>query len=247
MTTQAEHVWKSAALNKQYLEGVRGAIPFAQEQIDLLLRLTRKALPDVGRFLDLGCGDGILGRALHGEYPSAVGVYVDFSETMIAAAKQKVNAAAEKALFIVQDYGHPEWLRSVSGPGPFDLIVSGLSIHHQPDPRKRELFAELFGLLVPGGLFLNLEHVASASAWIESAFDDYFIEALWRYQQQLETATTFDKIAQAYHDRPDKAANILAPVEAQCRWLRELGFVDVDCYFKIFELALFGGRKPVRP
>jgi len=24
--------------------------------------------------------------------------------------------------------------------------------------------------------------------------------------------------------RPDKAANILAPVEAQCQWLREIGY-----------------------
>jgi len=44
--------------------------------------------------------------------------------------------------------------------------------------------------------------------------------------------------------RPDKAANILAPVETQCRWLRRIGFVEVDCYFKHFELAVFGGRRP---
>ena len=43
--------------------------------------------------------------------------------------------------------------------------------------------------------------------------------------------------------RADKAANILAPVEEQCRWLRSIGFADVDCYFKIYELAVFAGRK----
>jgi hypothetical protein len=43
--------------------------------------------------------------------------------------------------------------------------------------------------------------------------------------------------------RPDKEENILAPVEAQCDWLRELGFIDVDCYLKLFELAVFGGRR----
>ena len=32
--------------------------------------------------------------------------------------------------------------------------------------------------------------------------------------------------------------------ELQCDWRRHLGFVDVDCYLKIFELALFGGRRP---
>ena len=41
--------------------------------------------------------------------------------------------------------------------------------------------------------------------------------------------------------RPDRAANILAPVEEQCGWLRALGFQDVDCYWKYFELAVFGG------
>ncbi len=45
-------------------------------------------------------------------------------------------------------------------------------------------------------------------------------------------------------NRADRAANILAPVEDQCRWLRAIGFRDVDCYFRIYELAVFGGRKP---
>jgi hypothetical protein len=36
----------------------------------------------------------------------------------------------------------------------------------------------------------------------------------------------------------------LALVDVQCGWLREIGFQDVDCFFKVFELALLGGRKP---
>jgi hypothetical protein len=51
-------------------------------------------------------------------------------------------------------------------------------------------------------------------------------------------------VARHYYDRPDKSANILAPVERQCTWLREIGFTDVDCYLKVFELAVFGGRRP---
>ena len=38
-------------------------------------------------------------------------------------------------------------------------------------------------------------------------------------------------------------SNILATVEKQCDWLLEIGFQEVDCYMKIFELALFGGVK----
>ncbi len=33
-----------------------------------------------------------------------------------------------------------------------------------------------------------------------------------------------------------------APVEAQCDWLRTAGFVDVDCFYKSWRFAVFGGR-----
>jgi ubiquinone/menaquinone biosynthesis C-methylase UbiE len=238
-----EPAWKSPALAKQYLEGVRGAIPMAEEQIELLLRIARKARPQLHSFLDLGCGDGVLGRAVLGEYPHARCVLVDFSETMLAAARQKMGAV-ENAVFVLEDYGEPGWLRAIASYAPFDLIVSGFSIHHQPDGRKRSLYRELFGVLSAGGLFLNLEHVASATRWGEELFDEYFVEALCRYHSQMGSRKSVEEIAREYYHRPDKAANILAPVEDQCRWLREIGFENVDCYFKIFELALFGGTKP---
>jgi len=38
-------------------------------------------------------------------------------------------------------------------------------------------------------------------------------------------------------ERPGRAANILASVEEQCRWLRDIGFQDVDCFWKYFELG----------
>ena len=53
-----------------------------------------------------------------------------------------------------------------------------------------------------------------------------------------------EELSRTYLERPDKEENILAPVEQQCSWLRDLGFADVDCFFRLFELALFGGRRP---
>ncbi len=74
-------------------------------------------------------------------------------------------------------------------------------------------------------------------------FDDYFVDYLCGFHSQSNPEASRKPIAKNYYARPDKADNILAPANVQCEWLREIGFADVDCFFKVFELALFGGRK----
>jgi tRNA (cmo5U34)-methyltransferase len=230
-------IWQSAPVVATYLESVRGAVPLAAEQIDVMLRLIR---PPVRTFLDLGCGDGILAAAILSRYPRAHGVLLDYSEPMLAAARERLRPQARRLRFLPADYGEATWTDSVQSESPFDAVVSGFSIHHQPDQRKRVIYRQIFHLLRPDGWFVNIEHVSSPSPEVESVWDDYMIDAL----HCLHPGQSRRQVASRYHYRPDKAANILAPVEAQCRWLRRIGFADVDCYFKVFELAVFGGRRP---
>jgi tRNA (cmo5U34)-methyltransferase len=236
------HAWQQQDLAKLFLDDIRGGIPLAAEQIDVLLRVVRHAIPKVHQLLDLGCGDGILGRTVMAEYPQAQGLFLDFSEHMIEAAKKKTDL--RQATFAVQDLGVKSWVLSVSDHAPFDLVVSGLAIHHLPDERKRELYHEIFDLLKPSGLFLNLERVSSHSLWANQAYDELFVDSLWNHHQKQGGPKTRDAIAEEWRCRIANATDILAPVELQCLWLREIGFTDVDCFFKVFELALFGGRKP---
>ena len=239
MAARTDEVWKTSALVAVYLEGVRGAIPQAAEQIDIMLRLMAAAGRPIRRFLDLGCGDGVLSAAILGRHPQAEGVLVDFSAPMLEAARSRFAQQSGSVRFANVDYGLASWTRSVEEDGPYDAVVSGYSIHHQPDIRKREVYTEVFGLLRRGGIFINVEHVSSASKWVESLNDELFIDHLHRGH----AGASRSEVAETYYHRPDKAANILAPVEMQCQWLREIGFIDVDCYLKVFELAVFGGRR----
>lgn len=239
--SKGAEVWKSNELARTFLEGVRGAIPLAQEQIDIMLRLIQAAQLPVQRVLDVGCGDAILAQAIAALYPRAEFVLLDFNDEMLRSAQRRFTKHDGPVRYIAVDYGEPSWMASVQGP--FEVIVSGYSIHHQPDERKREMYGEIFHLLPPGGIFINVEHVASATKWVESVNDELFIDHLhrWRPNESRED------VANRFYYRPDKAANILAPVEDQCAWLRHIGYQDVDCYLKVFELAVFGGRKPVHP
>ena len=232
-------VWKSASLTQAYLSGVRAAIPSQAERMDIMLRLLAANGRPVARFLDLGCGDGVLGRVVLGPYPQAHGVFLDFSEPMLAAARAQLDA---RHTLLCVDYGDPDWLRSMAGWAPFDAVVSGFSIHHQPDARKREIYAEIHSLLAPGGMFVNIEHVQSATPWGSRIFDEMFVDRLAEYHAR-HSGKTREQVAEEFYNRPDKAANILAPVDVQLGWLREIGFVDVDCFSKTFELCLFAGRR----
>ncbi|HEY3288811.1 MAG TPA: class I SAM-dependent methyltransferase [Anaerolineae bacterium] len=247
MTSERDDkVWLSSGIVNQYLNGVSAAIPFKKEQLEVMVRMAEAAFgkqTDALRFLDLGCGDGILGATLLGRFPRSHGVMADFSEPMLQAARGQLKSFASQLAFIQADYADPAWVSLVSPYAPFDAIVSGFSIHHQPDERKRNLYGELYNLLAPGGLFVNLEHVASRTAWGEKLFDALFIDSLVSFHSRKGSGRTRDEIANEYYYREDRKANILTSVDVQCDWLREIGFTDVDCYFRIFELAVFGGMK----
>jgi tRNA (cmo5U34)-methyltransferase len=238
-----DEVWKLPAIVDRYLS-YRAAIPLAQEQIGVMMSILRTRGQILESFLDLGSGDGILGAAILGEYPAARGVLADFSEPMLEQAREHLTKHADQLVFENLDYGTPEWVNGMQAYAPFDAIVSGYSIHHQPDARKRQVYEEIFSMLKPGGWFVNIEHVTSAAQLNIDLFENHYVRARYAIEQDHGGTRTLDEIAHEYKHRPDKAANILAPVELQCDWLREIGYEEVDCYFRIYELAVFAGRKP---
>src|SRR5687767_10673441 len=116
-----------------FINEVRGGIPFATEQLDIMLRALGLAQRPIGRFLDLGCGDGTVARAVLSRHPDAQAVLIDFSEPMLEVAREQLPDAIVKRA----DFGSPDWLPAVESLRPFDAVVSGYAIHHQSDERKR--------------------------------------------------------------------------------------------------------------
>jgi len=171
---------------------------------------------DAGRILDLGTGDGRLLALLLRDRPEMHGVGVDFSALMLTAARERF--AGDRRIELVEhDLAQP-----LPSLGRFDAVVSSFAIHHLPHERKRALYAEAFDLLEPGGTFANFEHVASPTERLHAAFFAAIGEPL---ENEDPSDRTLD-------------------VETQLGWLRELGFDDVDCYWKWLEMALLIGVKP---
>jgi tRNA (cmo5U34)-methyltransferase len=167
------------------------------------------------RVLDLGCGDGRLLALVLLKCSGAEGIALDFSPPMLAKARARF-AENSRIQVIEHDLAQP-----LPALGSFDAIVSSFAIHHVSHERKRQVYEEIWSLLLPGAIFCNLEHVSSPNARVHERFLQAF------------------GITAADED----PSNQLLDVQTQLGWLREIGFADVDCYWKWRELALLVGRK----
>ena len=206
------NLWSIPEHSKGYLERA-DSIPHRREGEATVLEF----LPEgIERFLDLGSGGGRLLRLVKAARPNAKAVALDFSAAMLDVLREAHQGEANTSI-IEHDFASP--LPELS---KFDAVVSSFAIHHLRHERKRSLYSEIFVALRPGGVFLNLEHVASATARLHEGF-----------LAQLDlTPETEDP------------SNKLLDVERQLNWLREIGFADVDCHWKWRELALLAGVKP---
>jgi tRNA (cmo5U34)-methyltransferase len=240
MTQAAGSSWKDADVARQFLDDRRRAIPLGDEHVAILLRVARHFAPEPGRVIDLGCGDGFLARAVLSEFPKAHALLIDHSEPMLRRAHEAMGPFSGRSEIRHGDLSDP--LPPQVGDGPFDLIISGFAIHHLPSVRKRSLYGEVFGLLAPGGLFVNVEHVSSATPELGTVHDGAYIDHI-----AAVTGRDRESVESEYHSRPDRADNILESAENQVSWLREIGFEHVDCYFKWLELAVFGGVRSPSP
>ena len=230
--------WKDPERVKRFLSVTRAAIPMAVQQLQVMAFVIGRAVPEVRVFLDVGSGSGILSQVMQEQYPTAKAVLVDYSEPLMEVARQQFTR--EQAVIIPHDLNQREWKSQVAAFGPFDAVVSGYAIHHLSDARKQALYGDIFDLLRPGGIFVNVEHVASPSAWVEDLFIQSFADNL--YEAVQHEGFTHAQIVERLHEDD---GDIVAPVEQQCDWLRRIGFANVDCFMKIYAFAVFGGTKPL--
>ena len=206
--------WADADRVDRYLERIGQVAPRTAGE-DVL----RSLLPtDPTSLLDLGCGDGRLaGLALEARPTLRRVVAVDSSPPMLDHARRALGQDPRITIT------HWDMTHSIQPLGSFDVIVSGFAIHHLEDDRKRQLLVEISGQLRPGGLFANLEVVASATPELHAEF--------------------LELIGRPADDPEDR----LVDVDRQLAWMREAGLTQVDCMWRWRGFALLAGRRGDQP
>jgi ubiquinone/menaquinone biosynthesis C-methylase UbiE len=109
------------------------------------------------RVLDVGAGYGFVTEEILRAFPAAHVTLQDFSEPMLARARERLVRAAEQLSYVQCDLTDPTWTDRVGGS--FDLIVSAIAIHNLRDVAAiAACYRGIARLLKPAAPFLDCDH-----------------------------------------------------------------------------------------
>lgn len=216
---------------------------FLREKLAALLPFDQE---NTIRVLDIGAGAGALGQAVFSAYPKAQVICHDFSEAMFEQARQQLAPFLKAVTFVESDLRDPLWTRAIDGN--FDAVVSSFAIHNVAEQgmpeRIREIYFEIFGLVKPGGCFLNLDNIRAAGEVLQRI---YRKERLLAEQARLRVDMGIEKSLQeleqeiperrrsrngSSREQGESRLPRTRDLMQQLEWLKQAGFDEVDCLWR---------------
>ena len=182
---------------------------------------------DKPNILDIGAGTGLLSSFILEKFPDANMTLIDLSEKMLDVAKDRFKANPN-ITYMIDDYTKYKFDKK------YDVIISSLSIHHLTGDEKRQLYHNIYSGLNENGVFINADQVLGETPFLESLY-----KKDWKYKVE-NSGLSKEEILSAYERaRLDK----MSTLEDQVNWLKDAGFLDVDCVYKYFNFVVLFGRK----
>ncbi|NQT74660.1 MAG: class I SAM-dependent methyltransferase [Chloroflexi bacterium] len=240
MTESELRQWSQRDFAHKYLEIADIMIVGRKRSLDMLKSFYRYFLrgKKPNRVLDLGCGDGVLAHELLNIDDSISATLVDGSNDMLEKAREKLVEFGNTR-FVNMSF--QELTSEKPDLGKFEIAVSSLAIHHLTSSEKADLFKYVFSCLVEGGYFVVIDCTRSQAGPVEDWFLELWRERIEERQVGLNVEADFEKMYEKYTETEHYSR--LDTMDAQMNALRDVGFSEVDCYYKHGLFAMFGGKK----
>ncbi len=220
-------------------------VPERELQIRVICDLIPPAAGPVD-LVELCPGEGLLTRALLERFAEARVHAFDGSPTMLASTRETAGAEAGRLSTREFDLAADDW-RALGFA--CHAVVSSLAVHHLDGPQKQALFADLFGALVPGGVFVLADLIAPARPAGVRVAADCWDEAVKERAQALDgNLTAFERFRADdwnHYSAPEPdPVDMPSALFDQLRWLAEAGFTAVDVHWMKAGHAIMSGVRP---
>lgn len=233
------------------------------ERFTVLQKLLPEPSASHCNILELGTGTGVLTELLVGHYPGASIATVEGAEKMMEQAHSKalLQKNKERVKFIHADYSTPSWLIGLNSP--FNLVITFDSLHHLSHDRKKELYREIYGLIIRGGDFIISDHITSHGLFFEDSQYDLWIpeilDNLKNVEKGSDIAASLENISTwAYNDLQELSLLIVRdtvtsnlkregdnpmPIMDHIDVMREAGFDVVVVEYRFANFAIISAQK----
>ncbi|HWH76013.1 MAG TPA: class I SAM-dependent methyltransferase [Candidatus Binatus sp.] len=242
----ADTSWQTTWGDKDFIQhwSTKGSwqAPIRDVQTAMALRMIPHPIDMPIRLLDIGAGYGALAAAVLHDRPNATAVCLDASRAMLQLGPEKNPDLKDRMMFIQGSLESADWLKSVDGS--FDAVISSRALHHfSENQRRKTIFQEVFNLVRAGGCFINADNVRAATQSLGERYRSARDEYLDRFVRQtsggkMTLAEAKAATPSSYHGPHNNGI-----LEEELSWLREAGFVDVDCFWKLTTTVVYGGFK----
>lgn len=179
------------------------------------------------KVLDLGAGTGLFSALIKGVFPNCEVTLTDISSEMLLKAKERF-AGNSDVNYIQNDYINE------TIPGEYDVVISGLSLHHSTQSELQSIFKKLYSCLKTNGVFINADQILGRTSDIEKAY-----EVAWLKQAKEKKCTKKEIEVALKRMESDKTL----PLSVQLSLLEKAGFDMVNCWYQYYRYAVYTGVK----
>ena len=230
--------WAESDFSQEYRKYANDYLPDRFKLIEIVKSFFRHFIHEVDapRVLDLGCGDGLVVHELMKSDDRIRATLVDGFSEMLDSAKKRL-ADFDTVQFVQATF--QDLLKGDRLQSNFHFILSSFAIHHLEMEEKKALYKYIYHHLNTDGFFLNLDVVLAPNHELE----EWYL-SLWRewISANVDSSKKPDllPIPQQYKDNPDNFPDTLS---LQLEALQEIGFKNVDCFYKYGIFTIFGGKR----
>lgn len=138
-----------------------GYMTLREQRFDVILDAVEEVLRSKApRVLDLASGPGSLAARVLDRFPEANVVSLDHDPVLQLLGREVHGSRDGHLHWVLGDLTGDDWVAEVDVHGPFDAVVSTTALHWLAAPSLARCFALVAGLVAPGGLFVNGDHIS---------------------------------------------------------------------------------------
>ncbi len=220
-------------------------IPERRMQFQIVADLVPFGQGETFSFIDIGCGDGLLTKALLDRFPKAFAYASDASDEMLCKAEKLFEAYDGRVKLSCHNMHESDYLEAIVS-GPVGFITSSLAIHHCDDAEKGQLYRSAYQKLSSERAFIVIDAVRPASVYGTELNKKYWRQSIRKQSIELggneEQYDKYKQISIMFYDRSvpeDQPATLIDNLN----YLIEAGLQCVDCFWHKCGFAVFGGYR----